>query len=565
LFFLFRTLILLAIPLILIAEGVSWNLGLKSNLGYGEQVGTDYNYFENFISGSIELGQWYLDLSLESSQPPEYGFEYQGIDRFFLSYIGNARSLEIGDISAVFGRGLALNLDENQAIDFDNEIKGLRFTSVFLDNHEIDLLAGIKREYRFYSPSSDLREPDGQAAYELAGVEATINSENGLWSFIPYTVISHMKSDFIWQSIDPDQGSIVTDTVNQNVNALQSGWGQSIYGDSWDIYLEYNRTWKAYDYPIVTQSIQQLDDGQILVNGTPDYSQTSQAFNLQLNWFPEWFTTLFEYKRYLNGPETSSQKRNPMLLATKPLPWQMGPTGIREHDISLLGNVTHPVDYGDELGWNLELRKTLTDSWSLVVNAAQTSQSDPSGTPGILPTQDLERNPWQEYYAEAEYSGSSFYQRLLIAYTRSVLSGQSAAEVMEHYTFVPAYLSWHPNEILVLSTVIELQASKVFGELYSGGVLEGHDFQSGHFIASADYEHNYSAAIIWDMSNDPSLMTGSETIEHWVSGEVSVKPRDGMWLRASYGKEKGGVRCTGGVCRVLNPFEGFRFALEWRL
>jgi hypothetical protein len=200
-----------------------------------------------------------------------------------------------------------------------------------------------------------------------------------------------------------------------------------------------------------------------------------------------------------------------------------------------------------------------------VVNAAQTSQSDPSGTPGILPTQDLERNPWQEYYAEAEYSGSSFYQRLLIAYTRSVLSGQSAAEVMEHYTFVPAYLSWHPNEILVLSTVIELQASKVFGELYSGGVLEGHDFQSGHFIASADYEHNYSAAIIWDMSNDPSLMTGSETIEHWVSGEVSVKPRDGMWLRASYGKEKGGVRCTGGVCRVLNPFEGFRFALEWRL
>ena len=150
-FYLLRTLILLTIPLVLIAEGVSWNLGLKSNLGRGEQVGTDYNYFENFINGSIELGQWYLDLSVESSQPPEYGFEYQGIDRFFLSYIGNARSLEIGDISAVFGRGLALNLDENQAIDFDNEIMGLRFSSVFLENHEIDLLAGFKNQYRFYS------------------------------------------------------------------------------------------------------------------------------------------------------------------------------------------------------------------------------------------------------------------------------------------------------------------------------------------------------------------------------------------------------------------------------
>ncbi|MBC8377400.1 MAG: hypothetical protein H8E26_15275 [FCB group bacterium] len=561
----FRTLILLAIPLGLIAEGVSWNLGLKSNLGRGEQVGTDYNYFENFISGSIEVGQWYLDLSVESSQPPEYGFEYQGIDRFFLSYIGNARSLEIGDISAVFGRGLALNLDENQAIDFDNEIMGLRYSSVFMENHEFDLLAGFKKEYRFYSPSSDLREPDGMAGYELAGAEATFNSESGVWSFIPYLIASRMQSDFVWQELDADKGAVVTDTVTQNMNAIQAGWGQSIYGENWDLYLEYNKTWKAFDYPVSNQSIQHLENGQSLISDDPNYGQEGQAFNLQLNWFPEWFTTLFEYKRYLNGPETSSQKRNPMLLATKPLPWQMGPTGIREHDISLLGNVTHPVDYGDELGWNLEMRKTLSDSWSMVINGAQTSQSSPDGAPGILPTQDLDRNPWQEYYAEFEYSGSRFYQRLLIAYTRSVLSGQSAAEIMEHYTLVPAYLSWHPNENLVLSTVVELQTSKVYTELYAGDVLEGHKFQSGHFIVSADYEHNYSAAIIWDTSNDPSLMTNDEEIQHWVSGEVSVKPMDGLWLRASYGKEKGGVRCTGGVCRVLNPFEGFRMALEWRL
>ncbi|MBT4716018.1 MAG: hypothetical protein HOB84_14715 [Candidatus Marinimicrobia bacterium] len=561
----FRALILLTIPLVLLAEGVSWNIGLKSNMGRGEQGGIDYNYLENFISGSIEVGHWYLDLSVESSQPPEYGFKYQGIDRFFLSYIGNARSLEIGDISAVFGRGLALNLDENQAIDFDNEIMGLRFSSVFLENHEIDLLAGFKNQYRFYSPSSDLREPDGEAAYELVGAEATMNSESGMWSLIPYLIASRMQSDFVWQELDADIGAIVTDTVTQKMNAIQAGWGQSIYGENWDLYLEYNKTWKAFDYPVASQSIQQLEHGQSLISTDLNYNQEGQAFNLQLNWFPEWFTTLFEYKRYLNGPETSSQKRNPMLLATKPLPWQMGPTGIREHDISLLGNVTHPVDYGDELGWNLELRKTLSDSWSMVINGAQTSQSSPDGDPGILPTQDFDRNPWQEYYAEFEYSGSSFYQRLLIAYTRSVLSGQSAAEIMEHYTFVPAYLSWHPNENLVLSTVVELQNTKVYGELYSGDVLEGHNFQSGHFIASADYEHNYSAAIIWDTSNDPGLLTNGAEIQHWVSGEVSVKPRDGMWLRASYGKEKGGVRCTGGVCRVLNPFEGFRFALEWRL
>jgi len=565
LFSLIRTLILFTLPLGLFSQGVSWNLGLKSNLGRGEQIGTEYNYFENFISASVERGQWYLDVSLESSQPPEYGFEYKGIDRFFLSYIGDSRSLEVGDISAVFGRGLALNLDENQAIDFDNEILGFRYSSFFMDNHELDILAGIKNEYRFYSPSSDLREPDGMATYELAGAEVTLNSESGYWSLIPYFIASHTSSDFVWQELDVDAGGIQTDTVTQNMNALQGGWGQSVYGDSWDLYLEYNKTWKAFDYPVTDQSVLQTSTGQALINNEPQYDLQGQAFNLQLNWFPEWFTTLFEYKRYLNGPESSAQKRNPLLLATKPLPWQMGPTGIREHDISLLGNVTHPVDYGDELGWNLEIRKSLSDSWSMVINGAQTSQSSPTGNHGFLPTQDLDRNPWQEYYAEFEYSGVSFYQRMLVAYTRSVLSGQSAAEIMEHYTIVPAYMSWHPNEKIVLSTVAELQFSEVYGEVYEGDVLEGHHFYSTHMIFSADYDHNYSAAIIWDTSDDPSLLTAGNDIEQWVSGEVSLKPIDGLWLRASYGKEKGGVRCTGGVCRVLNPFEGFRLSMEWRL
>jgi len=560
-----RKFILIALPFSILAEGVSWNIGLVSNFGRGEQQETEYNYLENFVSGSIEFGHWYLDLSVESSHPPEYGFNYQGLDRIYLSYIGDTRSIEFGDISAVFGRGLALNLDENRAIDFDNEIMGLRFSTGFLENHELDFVAGINHNYRFYSPSSDLREPDGQAAYKLAGAEANFNGDSGLWSLLPHLLISQLRSDYLWSELDPSVGMVAIDTVTQTMNAIQGGWGQSVYGETWDLYLEYNRTWKAFDYPVATQSIQHLENGLSLINGDPVYTQEGSALNVQLNWFPEWFTAMFEYKRYLNGPESASQKRDPLLLASKPLPWQMGPTGIREHDISLLGNVTHPIDYGDELGWNLELRKSLTDSWSIVVDGAQTSQSTLKGDPGILPTQDLDRNPWQEYYAEFEYSGSAFYQRVLMAYTRSVLSGQSAAEIMEHYTLVPAYLSWHPNDDMVLSTVVELQTSKVYGELYSSGMLESHDFQSGHFIASADYDHNYSAAIIWDSSNDPSLITGDEDIQHWVSGEVSVKPRDGLWLRASYGKEKGGVRCTGGVCRVLNPFEGFRLSLEWRL
>ncbi len=551
------------------AEGVTWNLGLISNLGRGEQVGLDYDYLENFLNGSLEYGPWYLDMRLEYSDPPEYGYELKGIQRARLQYMSDRWSLDLGDISAVFGRGLALNLYEDQTIDFDNKIRGFRIKAELFEDHELDLILGSNSDYRFYSPSSDLREPDGQADYDLAGIEANINSASGVWSITPYFIGSRVRSDYIWKELNPEFGGVTSDTVVQTMHVIQGGWGQSIYGDIWDLYIEYNRSWKALDYPLSDQRILDTEQGIILQNAATSYREEGQALNLQLNWFPEWFTALFEYKRYLNGPELAADKRDPYLLATKPLPWQLGPTGIRQHDISLLGNVTHPVDYGDELGWNLELRRSLNDFWAITLNASQTSQArdsrDLEQSAGFWPQQDNRRNPWQEYFTEIEYSGEAISQRMFIAYTRSVLSGASAAELAEHFTLVPAYLSWHPSENIVLSTVIELQRSTVSGELYTGETIEGHSYSSGHFIGSVDLRHKYSAALIWDTSDDPNLNDGLHENQNWVSGELSLKPTDRVWIRASYGKEKGGVRCTGGVCRVLNPFEGYRMSVEWRL
>jgi len=564
-----RIFLIFFLSLSLMAENVSWNIATISNLGRGEQVGLGYDYLETYINGTLQSGPWNLELRLEYSDPPEYGYTFTGLDRAVLRYTGNAWTLEAGDIAAVFGRGLALNLYEDQSIDFDNEIKGLRLTSSLLQDHEIDIFAGLRKQYRFYSPRSNLREPDGEADYELAGLEMTFNGASGSWSGSPYFIGSRFRSEYLWRELDPMLGIVTADTLTQTMHIIQSGWRQSLYGQFWDLYFEYNRTWKTFDYPLITQNIIQTEDGLTLQNGTLEYASPGQALNLQVNWFPEWFTAMFEYKRYLNGPELTENKRNPFLLAGKPLPWQLGPTGIRQHDINLLANVTHPVDYGDELGWGLELGRSLNDRWFVNLNAAQTSQArdsrDLDQAAGYIPRQEITRNPWQEYFMEVEYIGDHLSQRMFIAYTRSVLSGEIAAEIARHFTVVPVYLSWHSSDELVFSTVIELQNSSVSGELYRGEVVNGHNYQSTHGVGSIDLKHNYSVSVIWDTSNDPLLNDGLNETRHWISGEVSLKPLDGLWVRASYGTEKGGIRCTGGVCRVLNPFEGFRMALEWRL
>ena len=108
---------------------------------------------------------------------------------------------------------------------------------------------------------------------------------------------------------------------------------------------------------------------------------------------------------------------------------------------------------------------------------------------GYWPVLNLSQNPWQETFVEIEYSEEDLSQRILIAYTRSVLSGASAAGIVDHLTVVPTYFSWQFNDKITLSSVVELQKSRVTGETYDGQSIEGHEYQSAHTIGSIDLNH----------------------------------------------------------------------------
>jgi len=517
----------------------------------------------------MDRGPWHLEISLEYSAPPEYGYDRLGLNHAAVRYTSDIWMLELGNLAATFGRGLSLTLFEDERIDFDTKIIGAQVVSNILRQHSLNFIAGSKQEYRFYSPSSDLREPDGDAAYELGGVEFNINSSSGKWTVSPFVIAGRLRSDILWRVYDPPSRYVITDTTTQTMQTLQTGFNQTIQGNEWDIFLEYGITSRAYDYPFVDESINQLSDGFRHVKINPDFNSQGSATYFQLNWYPQWFTAMLEYRRYQNGSENRADKGHPLRQARQPLPWQLGPTGVRQHDISMLANVTHPVDYGNELGWNLEIQTYIMDNLSVLVNATQISQARDSESPDdkadLWPAIDISRNPWQEVYTEIEYTGVKFSRRFILAYTRSVLSGEKAAEIAEHISLVPIYISWYGASDFVFSALAEIQFSEVTGELYTGEILDGHQYRSAHLVASFDAHSKYSFSLIWDASEDPLLNNGHKESQDWLSAEFSVKPLDGMWLRTSYGKEKGGVRCTGGVCRVINPFEGFRMALEWRL
>ncbi len=563
----FILILLIGLPL----HGMDWTLGLNNVTGRGKQQGLDYNYLENYLNFTLTSAQQNLRLEFEYTDPPEYGFARTGVRRIAYDFTTDDYQLTLGDLTPVFGRGVALNLYEDRTIDFDNIPQGIRFKWTGGNVWGVDVFAGRKQEYRFYSSSSSLREPDGLNHYDLAGIQLGITPPSGSWTSSPYALMGSFHSDLQWRSLDPQQTLLRTEIVDQEIRSLQLGVSQSIFRWDWDLTIDANTLMKGLDYPTVAQEIHTSPDGVELITLRSDHQLQGNGLYIQSNWYPEWFSALFEYKRYAYGRENLGEKRNPDLQATKPMPWIIGPTAIRQHDISLLGNVTHPVDYGDEVGWNLEIERYLGLAWRITLNATAVSQlaplGDPSGTGRFWPGRDRRSSPWQEEFMEIEYTGEHMSNRWLLARTHSVLSAEDVAEDLSHWTLVPAYFSWHPSPILNLSTVLEFQWSERTVAEYGSDLEEKTPFTSSHVIASADYEGKSSFSLVWDSSDDPTLIvaTAANARQHWVSGEFSYRPSGSLWVRASYGREKGGVRCTGGVCRVINPFEGARLSLEWRL
>jgi hypothetical protein len=61
-----------------------------------------------------------------------------------------------------------------------------------------------------------------------------------------------------------------------------------------------------------------------------------------------------------------------------------------------------------------------------------------------------------------------------------------------------------------------------------------------------------------EFTNDEEEPTGKKS---WFLGEIIYKLNQKNQVTFSYGSERGGLKCTNGICRYVNPFEGFRFAV----
>ena len=89
-------------------DDVSLEIELKINGSYGDKI--------------------YIYSQLEYSNPPVYGNNRTSIDSilntFYIEYSSDRYNIKLGDLYELYGRGLGFYTLQEQAIDYDNSIKG---------------------------------------------------------------------------------------------------------------------------------------------------------------------------------------------------------------------------------------------------------------------------------------------------------------------------------------------------------------------------------------------------------------------------------------------------------
>jgi len=515
---------------------------------YGENVQTEneFTYIENFLTLNLQGDTWDIVSEFAYNEPPEYGVRFSGIRTLSLNIIRDSWSMDAGHLNGIFGNGLAFNFFEDKSLDFDNRPFGLRIDFELNEQVQLMTLFGTRDEFTSYSPSAN-RTPDLFTNFDVGGIQVNYFPDNGSWNGAGYITGSKFRSPVRIESLNIETlSSTLVHFPEQEALVINGGLTYTLFLDDIEWNLEYGVLKKWFDYPLVKQEF----DGSMLrtMESTPE--QSGNVFYSQLiSSFPDNSILSLEYKMYQNGIESIDNKININRLASKSLPFNLGPTSLRQHDIGLLANLTHVVDYGDEIGFNVDYRKNLNESFLFTGIYAQASRTSIDGvkTNEFIPNMAIDYFPFHELYLDLEYSGNLLQNRMVLAYTEFSIDGITKEK---YTTFIPTYFS------------------KVFGKfVFSGSIgmqkafKDKSEYVNQQYILSADWMRKISIALISDITSDPSVIGDAQ----WISGEIAYKPSPALTFRSSYGTEKGGVRCTGGVCRYISPFDGVRLMMEIRL
>ncbi len=313
---------------------------ISNELKYGDGMAqsniggpTSYGYFENLLDINLYYNSVTLFTQWEYSDPPQFGIPNRKLNKGFLEHQGDNLRLVLGDIYTLYGRGLGINLFQDQTIDFDNSVRGVEFD--YSDEERGFRLFGLsgRGEYWYKSPVN------------ATGRFNDLLIDNSLYALGIGFSIPYIPGEF--QFLNINQNSIFPEDENSGINerSLIVDMNDFSYSGSFllgDLYLEHKEMeWNDEYNPLYDN-----EGNEINSTGTMKYG----AFNTNV----AGFGLTLEYKNY-NVPDYDFSISNPPIL-------------YLESSSPLIGRNSHIINFNDEQGYQFELVRKIGNDMDIVFN-----------------------------------------------------------------------------------------------------------------------------------------------------------------------------------------------------
>lgn len=527
--------IIVIINKIIIAQSVVPSVSNLLRYGDGKRIfgslKLKQKYFENLTDVRVSLPQSItFGFRMLYDDPPEVGETFRGISRRYIEYNNNNIYLRAGNSSALFGRGLALNLFEDRGLVYDTWMDGVQLKY----NHDIfnaTVLGG----------SIDFRDSLIITRHE------TYKIRGGNLEVQPFDEMVFGFS-YIYSEGNLPQGAVNSGIPPKNIKAEIPEFYVSLNLNRLSIYLDWSRKWT-----------------NVIEDKT---SSTGWGLYGAVSYLGDGYGVTLDYKNY-SFDIRDPYGRNDLSRPTRMLPIQNPPIVQKEHSYTLLTRALHEVNFNDEVGFQVDAFYSLNDNTTLNLNTSISSIhnsyelnddgftfSQIKRASNFLPSFDKEFFPYYELFLEGEhYYDISSAVRLALAFRK--------------YTFFNEFSS-DKSSTVTNSFVIPLQVQNVFSEYYSLTFQSEHEWVSKEFKGMTDkfFNHlitvinsfcsNLTATIRFEYTTSNNDVSGRK---NWLSGEIGYRLMQSHVITVSYGNERGGLACSNGVCRYIQPFEGFRLAI----
>ncbi len=502
---------------------------------------TPKEYFENLTDARININNVIIGFRYEISDPIEYGRNFKGIRKRFAEYNDEEVGISVraGDYWDIISRGMTMNIFEDRTLGYDTGLDGIRLVY----RHSFGKTNPLKLKTAFLGGNmeySDYLNPSRIETYKVRDA----NIEISPWKNFT------LGTNYVFA-----KGRIPNSFDSTNIKAELP-----------EVYLGFS--FKDFNFysSYAHKNVMSEDNGSSNYRG---FSSQGDGLYSSLSYSKAGLGITLDYKNYrfdLTGPDNRSVDR-----PTKLLPFQNPPTAQKEHTSTLISRNPHVTNFNDEVGGQLDIIYVASDKLYFNVNlgiASEHYQYADVDTTAIINYQRVARdnnfipdlssdafNPFWEYFVESEYYATEkLYTKLAFSRQSSVVYNQinpGASEKILTST-IPLEVRYELSNNYTLKVNLEQQWE--YNSIRTGEK----NFMNQYVSVNLTKSPYLGLTVMGEFTNDKEEPTGKNS---WYLGEIIYKLDQKNQITLSYGSERGGLKCTNGICRYVNPFEGFRVSV----